>query len=178
MNEAQRLRILPLVVAFPLFLQNLDAYIMATALPTMARALQVPVLDLNLAITAYLLSLAVFLPASAWLAARFGAKRVFIAAVLFFSLGGYSQIPRESSGHATAMASMVQQLSMAVGVVVGASAVSVAGWLRGAPGAPNSGDFTVAFLLLALLALCSASAFRRFRAEDGKELRSGPRRTG
>jgi len=471
MNEAQRLRILPLVVAFPLFLQNLDAYILSTALPTMARALQVPVLDLNLAITAYLLSLAVFLPASAWLAARFGAKRVFIAAVLFFSLGsalcgladsvlelvayrmlqgvggammvpvgrslllravppqemvhamvwftvpgavgrvlgpalggfivtvapwrwifflnlpfallgaalalrtieddrrdpgrgapapldalgllllalgfgallggietagkslvpplataallvggaaclalyawhgrraaapaidlallrfrafrlallggvpvrialgaapfllplmlqlgfglsalesgfltmamaigalatrpalgwameeigfrrlligssvlaafffgsygflrpgtpqglifcmlflgglctsvimvtlntvGYSQIPRESSGHATAMASMVQQLSMAVGVVVGASAVSVAGWLRGAPGVPNSGDFTVAFLLLALLALCSANAFRRFRAEDGKELRSAPRHT-
>src|SRR5690606_33511271 len=87
MNEAQRLRILPLVVAFPLFLQNLDAYIMATALPTMAQALRVPVLDLNLAITAYLLSLAVFLPASAWLAGRFGAKRVFIAAVVLFSLG-------------------------------------------------------------------------------------------
>lgn len=45
------------------------------------------VLDLNLAITACLLSLAVFLPASAWLAERFGANRVFCAAVLMFSAG-------------------------------------------------------------------------------------------
>lgn len=60
---------------------------MATALPSMARALDIPVLDLNLAITAYLASLAIFLPGSAWLAERFGAKRVFCVAVLVFSLG-------------------------------------------------------------------------------------------
>lgn len=81
------LRIVPLIVACPLFLQNLDTSVMATALPAIALSLQVPVLDLNLAITSYLLSLAVFLPASAWLAGRFGARRVFCAAVILFSLG-------------------------------------------------------------------------------------------
>lgn len=80
-------RIVPLVVAFPMFLQNLDTSIMATALPTIARALQVEPLHLNLAITAYLLSLAVFLPLSGWCAERFGPKRVFCAAIAFFSLG-------------------------------------------------------------------------------------------
>ncbi|OIQ74649.1 putative transport protein HsrA [mine drainage metagenome] len=60
---------------------------MATALPSIAESLQVPPLHLNLAITAYLLSLAVFLPISGWLADRFGAKRVFCIAIAFFSLG-------------------------------------------------------------------------------------------
>src|SRR5689334_4644112 len=76
-----RHRIVPLIVASPLFLQNLDTSVMATALPTIAHALGVSVLHLNLAITSYLLSLAVFLPVSGWLAERFGAKRVFCVAV-------------------------------------------------------------------------------------------------
>ena len=82
-----RNRIVPLIVASPLFLQNLDTSVMATALPTIAGALDVSVLHLNLAITSYLLSLAVFLPVSGWLAERFGARRVFCVAVAFFSLG-------------------------------------------------------------------------------------------
>jgi EmrB/QacA subfamily drug resistance transporter len=80
-------RIVPLIVACPLFLQNLDTSVMATALPAIARSLDVQVLHLNLAITSYLLSLAVFLPASGWLADRYGAKRVFCGAILFFALG-------------------------------------------------------------------------------------------
>lgn len=80
-------RLVPLIVACPLFLQQLDTSIMATALPSIARALQVPTLQLNLAITSYLLSLAVFLPASGWLAERFGAKRVFCGAIVCFSAG-------------------------------------------------------------------------------------------
>jgi MFS family permease len=91
---------------------------------------------------------------------------------------GYAQIPRASSGHASALASMVQQLSMAVGVVLGAGTVSLSSHLRGAAGAPGSPDFTVAFLMLAALALGSATAFRRFRSEDGQELRPPPRREG
>jgi len=84
---AARDRIIPMVVAIPLFLQNLDTSVMATALPTIANALNVPVLRLNLAITSYLLSLAVFLPLSGWCAERFGARRVFCGAIAFFSLG-------------------------------------------------------------------------------------------
>ncbi|OOG55694.1 MDR family MFS transporter [Polaromonas sp. C04] len=84
---AARDRIVPMVVACPLFLQNLDTSVMATALPSIARSLDVQVLHLNLAITSYLLSLAVFLPLSGWFAERFGARRVFCGAIAFFSLG-------------------------------------------------------------------------------------------
>lgn len=82
-----RERLVPIIVASPLFLQNLDSSAMATALPEIARSLQVPALHLNLAITSYLLSLAVFLPISAWLADRLGAKRVFCLAIGLFALG-------------------------------------------------------------------------------------------
>ena len=85
-SDALRFRIVPLVVACPLFLQNLDTSVMTTALPAMAASLHVRPLDLNLAIASYVLSLAIFLPASAWLASRFGARRVFCAAVALFSL--------------------------------------------------------------------------------------------
>jgi EmrB/QacA subfamily drug resistance transporter len=80
-------RWLPLVVAWPMFLQNMDTTILATALPSMAHALDVPVLHLNLAITAYLLSLALFLPVSGWFAERWGAKRLFCSAIALFTLG-------------------------------------------------------------------------------------------
>ena len=82
-----RARLVPIVVGSPLFLQNLDTSVMATALPSIADSLQVPPLHLNLAITSYLLSLAVFLPISGWLADRLGAKRVFCMAIAFFALG-------------------------------------------------------------------------------------------
>jgi len=78
-------KLVPIVVALPLFLQNVDSSVMATALPAMAQSLQVDALRLNLAITAYLISLAVFLPASGWLADRFGPRRVFCAAVAVFA---------------------------------------------------------------------------------------------
>ena len=87
MTPTASYRIVPLVVAWPLFLQNLDTSVMATALPAIASSLQVRVLDLNLAITSYLLSLVVFLPASAWLAERFGPRRIFCAAIVLFSIG-------------------------------------------------------------------------------------------
>ncbi|MDP3138082.1 MAG: MFS transporter [Burkholderiaceae bacterium] len=82
-----RNRLVPVIVASPLFLQNIDSTVMATVLPSIAETLRVPPLHLNLAITSYLLSLAVFLPISGWLAERFGAKRVFCLAIAFFSLG-------------------------------------------------------------------------------------------
>lgn len=78
-------KLVPLVVALPLFLQHLDSSMIATALPTIAGALHVEPLRLNLAITAYLFSLAVFLPASGWIADRFGSRRVFCAAIAIFS---------------------------------------------------------------------------------------------
>ncbi|MBU3739318.1 MAG: MFS transporter [Rhodoferax sp.] len=82
----RRDRLIPALVASPLFLQNLDTSAMVTALPAIASALGVPPLHLNLAITAYLLSLALFLPLSGWLADRIGARRVFCLAIGLFSL--------------------------------------------------------------------------------------------
>lgn len=78
-------KLVPMVVSLPLFLQNLDTSIMGTALPTISEALQVDALRLNLAITAYLISLAIFLPASGWIADRFGPRRVFCWAIGLFS---------------------------------------------------------------------------------------------
>jgi EmrB/QacA subfamily drug resistance transporter len=70
-----------------MFMQNLDSTAIATALPTIARSLDESPLRLNVAITCYLLSLAVFIPISGWTADRFGARRVFSAAIVVFTLG-------------------------------------------------------------------------------------------
>src|SRR3974377_210478 len=79
--------LVPLVVACAMFMQNLDSTVIATALPTIARSLDESPLTLNVAITCYLLSLAVFIPISGWTADRFGARRVFSAAIVVFTLG-------------------------------------------------------------------------------------------
>jgi EmrB/QacA subfamily drug resistance transporter len=75
------------VVACAMFMQNLDSTVIATALPTIARSLDESPLSLNVAITCYLLGLAVFIPISGWTADRFGARRVFTAAIAVFTLG-------------------------------------------------------------------------------------------
>jgi EmrB/QacA subfamily drug resistance transporter len=82
-----RRSLVPLVVACALFMQSLDSTVIATALPTIARALGESALRLNVAITCYLLSLAVFIPISGWVADRFGARRVFTGAIIVFTLG-------------------------------------------------------------------------------------------
>ncbi len=68
-------------------MQNLDSSAVATALPAMARDLGQSPASLSVAITAYLVSLTVFVPFSGWVADRFGPKRVFLLAILVFSLG-------------------------------------------------------------------------------------------
>ena len=84
---APRTRLTALIVACALFMQNLDSTVIATALPTMARAFGAQPVQMNVALTSYLLSLAVFIPASGWVADRFGAKQVFRAAIIVFTLG-------------------------------------------------------------------------------------------
>lgn len=78
--------LLPLIVGTALFMQTLDATIIATALPSMARSVGEDPVRLNLAITAYLLSAAVFIPISGWAVERFGARNVFRAAIGLFAL--------------------------------------------------------------------------------------------
>jgi EmrB/QacA subfamily drug resistance transporter len=76
-----------MIVACALFMENLDSTIISTALPTIAGALHEDPVRLNLAITSYLLSLAVFIPASGWFADRYGARTVFRTAIVVFTLG-------------------------------------------------------------------------------------------
>jgi EmrB/QacA subfamily drug resistance transporter len=82
------LRILvPLIVACALFMENLDATVLSTALPAIARDLHQSPIQLKLALTSYLLTLAVFIPASGWVADRFGTRIIFRLAILIFALG-------------------------------------------------------------------------------------------
>jgi EmrB/QacA subfamily drug resistance transporter len=78
-------RITAAIVASALFMQNLDSTAVITALPAMARDLGEEPARLGAAITAYLVSLTVFIPLSSWVADRFGAKRVFMAAIVLFT---------------------------------------------------------------------------------------------
>ncbi len=80
-------RFTALIVASALFMEQLDATVLATALPSMARSFGVEPLQMNVALTAYLLSLAVFIPASGKAADRFGTRTVFRAAIALFTLG-------------------------------------------------------------------------------------------
>ncbi len=75
-----------LIVAAAFFMQNLDGVIIATSLPQMASAFRVRPADLNIGITAYMLSTAAFVPLSGWVADRLGAKRVFAGAIVIFTL--------------------------------------------------------------------------------------------
>jgi EmrB/QacA subfamily drug resistance transporter len=80
-------RVIPLIVATALFMENMDSTVIATSLPAIAADIGTSPLTLKLAITSYLLSLAVFIPASGWTADRFGARLVFSAAVTVFMIG-------------------------------------------------------------------------------------------
>jgi EmrB/QacA subfamily drug resistance transporter len=80
-------RLVPLIVACALFMENLDSTVISTSLPAIAADIGANPLALKLAVTSYLLSLAVFIPASGWTADRFGARRVFAAAIFVFMLG-------------------------------------------------------------------------------------------
>src|SRR5262245_20403771 len=76
--------LVPLIVACALFMENLDSTVISTALPTIARDFGTSPIHLKLALTTYLLTIAVFLPASGWLADRFGARLIFRTAIAIF----------------------------------------------------------------------------------------------
>src|SRR4051795_4379418 len=80
-------RLIPLIIAVALFMENMDSTIIATSLPAIAADIGANPLALKLAVTSYLLSLAVFIPASGWVADRFGARTVFRLAIAVFTVG-------------------------------------------------------------------------------------------
>ncbi|MFT4257724.1 MAG: MFS transporter [Pseudoxanthomonas sp.] len=80
-------RLLPLIVACALFIENMDSTVISTSLPAMAKDLGTDPIALKLAMTAYLLSLAVFIPISGWVADRFGSRITFCWAIGVFLIG-------------------------------------------------------------------------------------------
>ena len=80
-------QIVPLVVATALFMENTDSTVIATALPAIAASLGADPIALKLALTAYLVSLAIFIPVSGWAADRYGARNVFRLALCVFMAG-------------------------------------------------------------------------------------------
>jgi EmrB/QacA subfamily drug resistance transporter len=95
------------IVASALVMQNLDASVVATALPSMARDLGADPVHLSVAITSYLVALCVFIPVSGWVADRFGARRVFMAAIIVFTIA--SALVGLSQGLASLVAARVLQ---------------------------------------------------------------------
>lgn len=80
-------KVLPLILATAIFMQMLDSTILNTSLPSIARDLNESPLNMQNAIISYVLTLAVFMPASGFLADRFGTRKVFIFSLVLFSLG-------------------------------------------------------------------------------------------
>ena len=85
--DAKTAKILPWVVAIAFFMQMLDGTILNTALPAMAKDLHTNPLQMQSVIISYMLTVALVIPASGWLADKFGIKRVFLFAIALFTLG-------------------------------------------------------------------------------------------
>ncbi|WP_296595942.1 MFS transporter [Phenylobacterium sp.] len=86
-GEAVRGWLIPAIIGSAMLMQTLNATVITNALPAMARTFGVEPLRLNIAITVYLLSSAIFLPLSGWLADRFGARRVFMISIVLYAAG-------------------------------------------------------------------------------------------
>lgn len=88
-------KMIALIVSLALFMDALDATIINTAIPAMAHSLHVNPVDLKIALISYLLSLATFIPISGWVADKYGSKKVFISALIIFTVSsfwcGYAQ---------------------------------------------------------------------------------------
>ena len=87
MRPAPTSKTVPLIIAVALLMENIDASVLATALPDIARDFATDPIHLKLVLTSYLLALAVFIPASGWVADRYGARTVFRWAIAVFTLG-------------------------------------------------------------------------------------------
>ncbi len=111
-------RIVPLILAVALFMENMDSTIIATSLPAIAIDIQTSPIALKLALTAYLVSLAIFIPISGWMADRFGAKTIFRAAIGVFILGSVACAFANSLG-AFVIARFVQGIGGAMMTPVG-----------------------------------------------------------
>lgn len=111
-------RIVPLVLAVALFMENMDSTVIATSLPAIALDIDTSPIALKLALTAYLVSLAIFIPVSGWMADRFGAKNIFRAAICVFMIGSVA-CAMSNSLSAFVMSRFVQGMGGAMMTPVG-----------------------------------------------------------
>jgi EmrB/QacA subfamily drug resistance transporter len=87
LSEYARIKPLLWLVSLAIFMQMLDATIVNTALPAMAHSLHESPLQMQSVVFSYALAVAIFIPASGWIADRFGTRRIFLAAIVVFTLG-------------------------------------------------------------------------------------------
>jgi EmrB/QacA subfamily drug resistance transporter len=87
MSPQTKTKVVAMIVGSAIIMQQIDSTVITTALPQMAISLHADPVRLSLAVTAYLLSLAIFVPVSGWAADRFGGRVVFRAAIALFTLG-------------------------------------------------------------------------------------------
>jgi len=135
--------IVPLVVATALFMENTDSTILATALPVIATDLGLDPISLKLAVTSYLVSLAVFIPVSGWVADRVGSCTTFRLALGVFMIASVGCAFSNSLGQFVFWRS-VQGIGGAMMVPVGRMVV-----IRAAP----KGDLVRALAFIAMPAL-------------------------
>ena len=111
-------RLIPLILAVALFMENMDSTVIATSLPAIALDIHTSPIALKLALTSYLVSLAIFIPISGWMADRFGAKTVFRAAIAVFVIGSVACAASNSLG-AFVLARFLQGMGGAMMTPVG-----------------------------------------------------------
>src|SRR2546422_3489543 len=85
-SSTRRATLVALLVAGAFFMENLDGTVIVTAIPQMAKSFGVDPVDLSIGVSSYILALAVLIPASGWLADRFGARTIFASAIIVFTL--------------------------------------------------------------------------------------------
>ncbi len=106
-------RTVPLILAVALFMENMDSTVIATSLPAIATDIGTSPIALKLALTAYLVSLAIFIPISSWMADTYGVKRVFRSAIAVFVVGSVACAVSHSLG-AFVLARFVQGIGGAM----------------------------------------------------------------
>ena len=79
-------RMIPFIISLSFFMEAVDSTVINTAIPAMSRSLMVSPIDLKIALISYLLSLAIFIPISGWIADKYGTKNVYIIASVIFTL--------------------------------------------------------------------------------------------
>lgn len=111
-------RIIPFIVSLSFFMEAIDSTVINTAIPAMSRSLMVEPIDLKVSLISYLLSLAIFIPISGWLADKYSTKKVFITAVVIFTLSSF-WCGLAASVMELSIARFMQGLGGALGLPVG-----------------------------------------------------------